>query len=185
LKRLFIGIALSEEVRLRLTEVQNGLREVATRQGVRFVREDKLHLTLVFLDTRPDEAVEELDRLGMEICADASPFELTLSGLGAFPSFRRPKVLWVGVEGQTDALVQLQAKFSAASMPGEAESYLPHITLARVVPGSPQVGRSVLPLAEALAGKPIGTWEVGEILLYESTPDGRYEVLRTWPLFGG
>jgi len=188
LKRLFVGVALNEEALASLVGVQEKLREVATHQGVRFVRPDKLHLTLQFLDAQPSDAAEEIDRVAAPLCALVAPFEVTMKGLGAFPSFLRPKVLWVGIEEQTDSLLRLQETIATAlvefAKPGEA-TYTPHITLARVVPGSPQVGRAALPLSNELADQEIAMWRVEEVLLYESTPDGRYEVLRTWPLLGG
>lgn len=188
LRRLFVGIALSDEALASLVAVQEKLREVATHQGVRFVRADKLHLTLQFLDAQPDEAADAIEGLVAPLCASVPPFELTMKGLGAFPSFRRPKVLWTGIKEQTDSLLQLQemivASLTEFVKPND-DPYTPHITLARIVPGSPQVGRAVVPLAEELSDHEIASWLVKEILLYESAPDGRYDVLRTWPLQGG
>jgi 2'-5' RNA ligase len=62
--------------------------------------------------------------------------ELTLAGIGAFPSLARPRVLWAGLEGDVDGLRELQAKLetglSALGFPREERAFSPHMTLGRV-----------------------------------------------------
>ncbi len=168
--------------------VQDRLREVATRQGVRFVRPEKLHLTLLFLDAQPDEALDQFEQICKPICDSTPSFDLTISGIGAFPAMRRPKVLWTGISGDVEKLGNLQRQIQdglSAFVKQEAGDYSAHITLARINPGSPQVGRDTQPLADELADQPIASFSVQEVVLFESTSDGRYEVVRTWPLHGG
>lgn len=175
MKRLFVGIALNDAARENVAAVQDRLREVATRQGVRFVRPEKLHLTLVFLgDAEPEGVMAAC----AEVCARHAPTELFSTTLGGFPDLRRPKVVWLGVEGGIDALSALQADLAAALGQSTAE-YIPHLTLARVSPGSKAVGYAAQTLELDL---PPAKIEVEEVSLFESNPDGRYEILASWPV---
>ncbi|AIE87265.1 RNA 2',3'-cyclic phosphodiesterase [Fimbriimonas ginsengisoli] len=185
MKRLFIGLELSEVVRDRVVALQDRLKDVATRQGVRFVRPEKIHLTVVFLGHLPEESVEAIDALCVPICAGSEPVRLVVKGLGAFPSLYRPRALWAGVDGDLPALKHLQAALEEALktlLPLDEKPYVPHLTLARLSPGSKEVGRMATGLSTELGELAIADWDVAQVLLFESTPDGRYEVLKRWNL---
>ena len=65
--------------------------------------------------------------------------ELTVTGLGVFPNLRHPNVLWTGIEDPAGALVRLQTELSAALawfVEPERRRFEPHLTLARIKPGS-------------------------------------------------
>ena len=185
MKRLFVGFELSEEAREKVVAVQDRLREVATRQGVRFVRHEKIHLTLVFLGQQAEDSIEAIERTVSDVCARHRPLNLTLQHLGGFPGLVRPKVLWCGVEGEVQELQSLQNDLATALGPfaePEAKAYAPHLTLARISPGSKEVGRLAGQIALELGTGEIVRWNPDHCTLFESTPDGRYEVLNRWPL---
>ena len=64
------------------------------------------------------------------------PFNLRIRGVGAFPNLNSPRVIWCGVEGETEKLSSLQAKVEDAcaslGFEREARSFHPHLTLGRV-----------------------------------------------------
>jgi 2'-5' RNA ligase len=184
-KRLFLGIELSPEARAEIAAVQDRLIEVATRQSVRFVRTDKLHLTLVFLGRLPEDSIADIDARCRPTCAAYGAFNLSVAGLSAYPHLQRPKVLWTGVGGDASSLVTLQANLKlmlGEYANDESDPFSPHITLARIRPGSAAVGRAVLPLVEELGDRTITDVKVTEAVLFESTPEGNYEPLLRWPL---
>ena len=61
---------------------------------------------------------------------------LNVRNLGAFPSVNRPRVLWLGLDGDTDALISLQAQidtgFQDYGFKKEERPFRPHLTLARI-----------------------------------------------------
>ena len=65
--------------------------------GVAWVAPENLHVTLKFLGGVEAERLplvrEALDRA----VAGRAPFDLVVSGLGAFPTPTRPRVLWAGI----------------------------------------------------------------------------------------
>jgi len=181
-RRLFIGCALPESVRTGLTEFQDRLRADCTRQGVRFVVPAKFHVTLAFLGSVDDVSV--IDPSARAICEDHAPFRLTTGELGGFPDLTRPRVLWAGIGGEVDSLRDLRSDIVAALPPGlvEETEFQPHITLARISPGSKIVGRAAAKLAESVAGVELGDWTVEEVTLFETLPDNSYAQVSSWPL---
>jgi 2'-5' RNA ligase len=68
------------------------------------------------------------------------PFDVSWRGIGAFPSHRRPRALWLGVINGAVQLAEIEAEFSrriagAAVQLGD-RALLPHLTLGRIkMPG--------------------------------------------------
>jgi 2'-5' RNA ligase len=101
---------------------------------VKWVRPEGLHLTLKFLG-EVDEVSEPGLRAALgQVAGDARPVSLHIEGFGVFPDFRRPRIVWAGVEPEP-ALELLQHRveqvFAALGFPTEARLFRPHITLGR------------------------------------------------------
>jgi 2'-5' RNA ligase len=104
-------------------------------EGVRWAPMDTVHITLHFFGSvSEDRAARAVQHLQPVFAAQA-PMHLNLSGLGAFPSEARPRVLWWGVGGDTDALRDLDhscaTALAAAGFPVEQRPFRPHCTLGR------------------------------------------------------
>lgn len=130
--RIFIAVNLPESERLRIHEAMAPLREAGL--PVRWTPPEAYHLTLKFLgEVRPELATRlpaALDR----VAAATNPFSVEISGVGAFPTIRRPQVIWVGVE-PTPALRCLKQDMEWAladhGFERETRAFHPHITLGR------------------------------------------------------
>jgi RNA 2',3'-cyclic 3'-phosphodiesterase len=164
------------------------MREAASEAS--WVAESNLHLSIKFFGEQPDTAPAALAALLAPVGAAHQPFDLRMSGLGAFPNLRAPRVVWMGV--QQDPRLELmhhdvEATCAAGGYPLDARAFRPHITLARV--------REPLPLAKAralaLAARAVvyqGMQQVNSLSLIESTlgPGGpRYTHVASIPLGGG
>jgi len=172
--RAFIALDLSPEALAAVEAEQVPLRAAITRQGVRFVRPDKIHLTLLFLGQLDEERLPELADALQQGISGLKPPRLRVGGIGAFPTIQRPKTIWLGVE--EEGLGELQSAVATAAKPfaelRDDKPYRPHLTLARVSPGSKAVGFLIQPLVARL---PAGTeWCPSEVVVYESTPGGDY-----------
>jgi 2'-5' RNA ligase len=184
-KRLFFGLEVLGNAREAAEAVLLRLTENVVHQGTRWVRPEKLHLTLVFLGHVADEKLEAVEGVGRTVAEAAGPVSLAVTELGGFPHLGRPKVVWIRVE-ESPALRELQSALVArlASLVTlEDREYHPHVTLGRVSPGSPKVGAKVRALAEEL-GPVTAEWTTADLILFETTADGRYEVLGRYPLTG-
>lgn len=188
--RTFIAIELPEEVQHGLARVQGELKR--SHPPVRWVSPEKIHVTLKFLGEIPAEQVESVCQVAARVAASAVPFELEAAGAGVFPNLRRPRVVWVGVQGDLPALHTLQAsleqELARAGFPKEERPFSPHLTLGRVQDrASPAEARS---LGQAVAGLEVpllGRWRVEEIVVMRSDlrPEGPlYTPLRALRLGG-
>jgi 2'-5' RNA ligase len=93
-----------------------------------------MHLTLVFLGEVGDaDASAVIDICGRP--SAAGPFDLTLAGLGVFPSRGAPRALWIGVEAGSTDLTSLQQEMAARvallGLMKEGGAFHPHLTLGR------------------------------------------------------
>jgi 2'-5' RNA ligase len=134
--RTFIAIELDGELKDDLGRLQDRLRSQMAPRSVRWVRLGAMHLTLKFLGDTPLDKVEEVKVALAQAAAEVSPFTFALAGLGCFPNTRRPRVIWVGLQEVTGALVRLrdaiEAHVSPLGFPTESRPFKPHLTLGRV-----------------------------------------------------
>lgn len=146
--RTFIAVPLSEECQAILDQMQQSLR--ASEAKVRWVAIPSIHLTLKFLGEVYPEAVSGLYALLSESVQSERRFELRLHGLGCFPNARNPRVVWCGIDGETDSLLRLQRIVESAcakmGFDPEDRTFRPHLTLGRV-----QGRRNMQPLVDRIA----------------------------------
>ncbi|MBW3535062.1 MAG: RNA 2',3'-cyclic phosphodiesterase [Gemmatimonadetes bacterium] len=131
--RLFVALSLPKKERQRIHKEAATLRERGL--PVRWVEPDHYHLTLKFLgEVRPDR-VERIDGLLTKIARSNAPFPVEMGGFGAFPTIRRPRVIWLGVE-PSPALRCLKQDVEWAlaeiGFDRETRAFHPHLTLGRV-----------------------------------------------------
>ena len=136
--RCFVAVELPAEARRCIGGLVAGLREAGVR-GLRPVNPDGVHLTLKFLGDVSTSTVGDVAAALEGAAAGARPFDLELRGVGGFPDLRRPRVLWVGVGGDLEALQRLYESVESAlaplGFPPEGRAFTPHLTLARLREG--------------------------------------------------
>ena len=132
--RAFIAIDLPESIKSFLSEAQEALKLYGFR--VKWVRPQSIHLTLKFLG---DIATADTDKIAkaMTLAARGCPIvSLTAKGIGVFPNVRRPRVIWAGLNGQLETLVNLQqtldAHLSVLGFARDTRAFKSHLTLGRV-----------------------------------------------------
>lgn len=129
--RLFTAITFPEEVKRKLTDIQQMLKSGSLRGN--FTNDENLHLTLVFLgEVAPN-------RVGLVQNAIAnspfSSFELTMKGVGRFKR-EGGDIVWVGIDMSKDLSTlhaRLAEQLAAAGFTLEERGFKPHLTLAREV----------------------------------------------------
>jgi len=135
--RLFFAINLPAGEQERLHRATAHLR--AADLPVRWVPPQNLHLTLRFLGSVPGQKVAAVREAGARAASGIAPFDVRLGGIGAFPTTRRPRVIWIGVQ-KAEPLLELRAALEEALAPlgftPEDRAFEPHITLGRVRDGA-------------------------------------------------
>ncbi len=185
--RLFLAIEPSEGVRREAGRAVEHLAGALPALRARTTAPATTHLTLVFLGAVPEDEVAELERAAAGVARTARPFTCVSGGLGAFPSARRPSVLWLGLE-RADALNGLQRDLARAVAPfsrsDERKRFVAHLTLARVAALG---GTSRDAVADALGSfRPArAPWSVDTVVLYRSelrASGARHTALARLPL---
>lgn len=181
--RLFLAINLSEELRSGIAVAAAPLRAAAP--GVRWTSHARLHLTLKFLGEQEESRLEEIERTLRAVASRHAPSEVLVSGMGAFPSSRRPRILWIGVEHspRLELLAHdIESSFETIGFEPEGRPFRPHITVGRLRE------RASVDEARALAraSKRVefeGSLPVLSIDLMQSRPDGAaYHLMSSAPL---
>jgi 2'-5' RNA ligase len=129
--RAFIAVPCPDELKKRIQGIQV---DVSKFGKMKLVEQENIHMTLKFLgevdDNRIDELVSELDFI-----SENEKFDITLRGVGAFPSAGYVRVLWVGVDEGSEKLKMIQKRVDGklSSHGFERDSrFHPHFTVARV-----------------------------------------------------
>jgi 2'-5' RNA ligase len=182
--RLFIAINFPEEIKRGLGAFIRNLSQ--TPSDLRWVRDENLHLTLQFLGNVPEDQVSAVNSAMQNSVNGIGPFELVLEGTGVFPSVQRPRVLWVGISGDTAPLFklqrQVQREMKLLGFEPENRKFSPHLTLARA--RSPYGFTEVMKKAQE-TGKAFGPAKINsvDLMLSELRNNGaRYFVLSRAPL---
>jgi RNA 2',3'-cyclic 3'-phosphodiesterase len=131
--RLFLALELQPTTAAAVDLAVLPLREIEPKLG--WVPAERLHLTMKFLGDADEGQVIALAAALDSVAAGHRASEMTLAEVGAFPNFRRPRVVWLGVESEPRLeLLHHDLELACADLGYEVEGrpFRPHVTLARV-----------------------------------------------------
>lgn len=132
--RLFIALPMPPSVLDRLGELSSALQRADA--DVRWERVEKMHATIKFLGDTPADRIPVLESVLDRVASSTPPPATAVSGIGAFPSLRSPRILWVGLEDTSGTLRMLHQAIddhlAAEGFAREERAFQPHITLGRV-----------------------------------------------------
>jgi RNA 2',3'-cyclic 3'-phosphodiesterase len=165
--RAFIAVEIDRGVIQRITDVTHGLG--AKIPDIRWTHRSNWHLTLKFLGAIDEHQVESL---GDALAQALSLFPhciINAKGLGVFPDVKRPRVLWVGIEGKRlAALVErVEVALGPLGFAKEQRAFKPHLTIGRWREGkrsSPELGQAL----ETWRASDFGNSRVAEVKLFQS-----------------
>ena len=134
--RLFVAAVLPPEqleaVAALVRRLQPGL------ERARWTVPDNRHITLKFLGWADADRLEDISERVTAVARAHAPADLDLGPLGAFPSSRRARVLWLGLDDPQRLLERLASALDSALEPlgfkPEERAFTPHVTLARFKP---------------------------------------------------
>ena len=152
--RLFVAVELPANVRQRLADVADELRGMGLER-LRWVRPENIHITLKFLGETPAERRPQIEDALRAAAEGVATHELTLGELGKFGGRQNPRVLWVDLRGEVDALKALHkrvdARIAPLGFPSDERPFAAHLTLARVPQDlAKKVARSLAEAIEAV-----------------------------------
>jgi len=185
--RLFIAAPLPGPV---VDHLGHLLEDLSSRDlPVRWTATNALHLTLQFIGEVPTERAELLRMSFANAAPKSGQIKLKTGQLGVFPNEKRPRIVWIGLEGQTDRLNALRREMAAMldrlGIATEQQSFKPHLTLGRARDSVDQLFPYQLNEAlnansiQEIAAHPID-FTISEVVLFRSHLEksgARYEEL--------
>jgi 2'-5' RNA ligase len=181
--RTFLAIELGEDLRKRITQVQQDLKQRLSQEASRDVRiswvqPTSIHLTIKFLGDVDEQLVDPLRAAIEQVMKEHRPFTIPLERLGSFPRPQEPRVLWVGASEQWEhgedanrlaelhrAIEDCCATFDLAP---EGRPLSPHLTLARIKEGERHVGQALAKSGAMDRPLSLGSLVLGSIVLMKS-----------------
>ncbi|MBE0408523.1 MAG: RNA 2',3'-cyclic phosphodiesterase [Anaerolineales bacterium] len=133
--RAFIAIDLPPDIQECVGKISGELKEQLRNLPVRWVPLQNVHLTLKFLGDVSLKNLEVLTELISQVASGYQAFEISVGGIGAYPNIRKPRVIWIGLEGP-DELNSLQhgieVETTRLGYAREERPFSSHLTLSRV-----------------------------------------------------
>ncbi len=180
MRRIFIAINLPKNVKEVLAQILAELKKRYRGTPIRFVKANGFHITLHFLGNQNDGMIAKVSRILDEVTARYQRTKLMLGGFGYFPNAVQPRVLWIGVDGVGQKILEnlqkdLGKELQKLGIKVDHCDWHPHLTLGRL---SGKINTSMLHSMEA----PQVEWQVGAVVLMASNlkPTGaEYEILHS------
>lgn len=177
--RSFLAFDISDEMRQELAKVISLFAKKVS--DVDWVRPELMHGTIRFFGEVEEELL--LGKLSHVIESEVrhqSKIELFGRGIGVFPNWRYPKILWAGLSGDVDAVMslynRLEDEFESLGLKSDKRQLRLHLTLGRLNAGAPGMD-TLVHLVEKMSDREFGNIEVGELVLYQSV------LQRTGPIY--
>lgn len=123
--RCFVAVDLNPKLTQKIEWLQKELAGLDTK----LIEPENLHFTLKFLGEVDEGIVNKVKSVLQSLAANQETFNVNIAGIGAFPSEKFIRVVWIG----GPELANLQsATNQALSDLFEKEKPTPHLTIARV-----------------------------------------------------
>ncbi len=133
--RAFLAADPPREVLDEIARIQDRFKKVIKGE-IRWVRPEGIHLTLKFFGYISESDIENISLVVKNNTGGVRPFKLNIRKAGVFPGASRPRVLWLGIDGDVSTLIGLQREIDlglqAYGFKIEERPFKPHLTLARI-----------------------------------------------------
>lgn len=179
MKRVFIAIGLSENIKGVLGDLLLELKRNYRGAPIRFIKADGFHITLYFLGNQDENSIQKIIALMKETVSQYKKVKFRLGDLGFFPNQIRPRVLWIGRKelNKYETLKNLQKdlgkRLQKLKIKVDKRPWHPHITLGRIRGRINSQAIQKIKIPEAL-------WQIDSIELIESIlkPEGpEYKII--------
>lgn len=175
--RTFIAAEIPSRIREALSRDMVFLKSAAPL--VKWVKPDNLHLTLRFLGDVKENDLEELFDALADAVASQPAFPLLIRGIGAFPNWRHPRVVWAGCAEGAEEAASLAASVESACVSlgyeKEKRPFRPHLTLGRVKQPADALGLESV--AQGFCDKEFGYLDIDAVVVFMSS------LRRTGPVY--
>ena len=160
--RSFVAVQITDDSTIdAIKKIQS---EIGTAD--RRVKPENLHFTLQFLGEVSENSLAAMVRAIESV--KFSRFDVSLTGIGAFPSARRPRTVWAGTDDAGSSMLagladKVQEMFKPLGL-SDGKPFRPHMTIFRIKKKT----RDMTEELKRYGGTYLGTQSVGSISLMKS-----------------
>ena len=179
LVRAFLSIDIENQALYpQISETQRKLDTSLAK--MKLVEIENIHFTLKFFGDTSLPRIDEIESCLSKIKIE--PFEIVVNGVGAFPTKRKPRVIWIGVTQNADRIrdlkMEIDSHLEELGYRPEKKKFTPHATIARIrfIKDAGKLANNL----EELVNQPIGSITISKFNMKKSTltPSGPiYETL--------
>ena len=132
-QRIFIGLDLSGYLMDTIPMIKSTI--IDNKKLISWVSGRNLHLTLSFIGSIDIESLDKLKEALNNISTFKS-FNMIINNTGSFPSFEKPRIIWLDIKEGRNELANIQNKIEKIASPfkenQKPENFVPHITIGRI-----------------------------------------------------
>lgn len=184
--RSFLAFELPVAIREQIRAISKELKKTAL--PVRWVTIDNIHLTILFLGSVDEDILSDVEEKVNMVVKGFSAFKTKLNAVGVFPHWKRPRVIWIGLDGDIERLSdfrnEVQEELKVLGFMPEKRPFRPHLTLGRFK-GPINRDEDIKWICERYRDITSEVYQLNELILYKSDlkPDGpAYTKMAMWPL---
>ena len=169
-ERLFIAVGFDEELCKRLSQEVKKVKINLDKAevGFKWVHFENYHVTLVFLGATEAQRKEQIVSSIRELEYQLPSFELFISGVDAFDSEQKARVIYCGVQNKKVLRSMVDVIREKLGLESD-ETYSPHLTIARL-----RNSGNVKDIISPVRRKDFFKVPVTELRLYKSVMAGNY-----------
>jgi len=176
--RTFIAADFPSEILDKIENITAFLKKQTPTDALKWVSADNQHLTLKFIGDLPEPKLEEV-KFALADALRAQPlFTISVKGLGAFPNWQNPRVIWMGIDHDSSlnkTHQRIELALEQIGIARDHRAFNPHLTVARLRRNAEkdsalQIGRTL----SQFKVDTLGSASIDTIRLYQSelTPRG-------------
>jgi len=184
--RSFLAFELPPKIREQIGVVSTELQKLTL--PVRWVKVTNIHITVIFLGYVNEDKIDDIKEKVNPVVKGFSVFQTRLNGIGVFPNWRRPRVIWIGLNGEIERLSnfreELQTGLKVLGLKEEKRPFRPHLTIGRFK-GLVDRDEELKTILDRYHDLTSDLQYLRELVLFKSDlkPDGPvYTKMASWPL---
>lgn len=169
--RSFLAFDIPDSMKEELGKI---IEMMATKvQGIKWVRPEIVHCTMKFFgDVEEDFLLGKISRAIEAEVKHQAPFKLKGIGIGVFPNWRYPRIIWAGLVGDTEAASSLYSRLESALdkfglKRDHRKAFRLHLTIGRAKTKLKDVG-SLVTFVEKQVDRAFGEFTVDRLTMYKS-----------------
>ena len=132
--RTFLSIPVPSMVKSKKQMLYSTLEQSPAK--INWVKDEQLHITIKFIGHTPENLFDEIKSLVIKVVSSIRPFKITINNTGCFPVPERPRILWLGVDGDLKSMknlyLNIEKQMETIGFSLNDGEYFPHVTLARI-----------------------------------------------------